>query len=203
MRFQMVFRACAACATLTAFSPCAFAMFDWNEPLSMKYERADRVKPAVSDAAVDCKIKLREVIDARRNKDTVGANYSLIYPNEAPTWHASIRSGDGAKWLRQGLETLPIVSRDQGTMNITVSMRMAQTWKANSNVHAHVALQAALETSSGIVTRRYHGLASKTSLAGITIYMTALNSAMGDALDALAADMDAACSGKALSPEPT
>ncbi|MBC7603566.1 MAG: hypothetical protein H7255_13020 [Ramlibacter sp.] len=168
----------------------------------MPFERASQTKSAAPGAAPRCKVKLGVVSDARRNKASIGAANSLIYPEEAPNWYASTPSGDVKKWLRDGLETLPVLWAEQGEVNVDVAILMAQVWRSY-RINSHVALQATFETPQGPVTRRYQGFGTKTNwVGGNQAIMSMMNAGLTDALDALAVDISAACSGLALTPAP-
>jgi hypothetical protein len=187
-----------------AFPAAAIALTE-TEPLSMVYEA-----PAAPRALSNCRMHVRGVEDLRRNRETLGA---AVHVNPAqggvPLAGASLLSGDGLKWTRgavQSLGTAGIQISDglppAGELAIDVGLRLAHAWMSGLNMHSHVVLQAAIALPGGEqLHKRYHGFATKLNWNnGNSEYMTTLNMAMSDALQAYAADLHNACSGKPVAP---
>jgi hypothetical protein len=203
-------RACRTVAAVLAALPLV-AVADDRLPMVYQAPAAPKPPPGAAIAPVaaapqttaGCSIALRKVEDVRRNKESVGAWMFVLeqVPTHAPVAGQSVLSGDGLKWLRSALQSLPglgVAVQDGGAARETdVQLRLAHVWVPGFNMTAHVVLEARLPVAQGPAFKRYHGFGTKLNWAGTNAeFMETLNLAMHDALKAMAQDLHALCAGR-------
>jgi hypothetical protein len=134
----------------------------------------------------------------------------LATASATPLLVQSVESGDTTRWTRSAVQSLERygfkvqdgpASTSAAASDIAVgfNLRLAQGWSAGLNLVSHVVLRASYQAATGVVTRDYHGMGTRTNWNnGTGEYMSVLNLGMEEALLAFARDASSACAGRAL-----
>jgi len=167
------------------------------QPLSMKYDATSHDVPPKRVKSA-CAIKLTPVVDARQNKETVGANY--IY--------RPLLSGDAGAWATSGMQNLKVfgftvdmaTDADRtGALSVASRITRAYTWQVGMKLYGTVVVKVDYQLPGGRTeSKTYRATGDKTNMWGADDeYMATLNYAFNNMLPKIAADLEKHCGGKA------
>lgn len=203
----------SAAALLFLLPLAALALTD-DEPLSMRYEvpvtSGSQPAAATPRLGEGCSLQVTQVEDLRRHPEFVGSvSFSLLGPLSTPLFTQSIRGADGRQWTTDAIQTLasqgfrphvgaaPSSASAPGNAVVSVGLKLAQTWSAGLNLLSHVVLRVRYQSGGVEQVRDYHGMGNKINWAnGNGEFMTTLNHAMTEALQAFANDAASVCAGR-------
>lgn len=184
--------AISACSIAHAQAPGA-AVPPKNEPLSMKYSAVTNDLP-FKTLPNACAVRLAPVVDARQNKDTLGANAGM-----------ALLSGDAGAWSTDGLRNLSTFGfkvedvksdvANNGVLTLEPQIIRAYTWQIGLKLFATVVVKMNYLKADGSVEHKtYRASGNKTNMWGANYeFMDALNYAFNNFLRDLATDVEQRC----------
>ncbi|WP_083253510.1 hypothetical protein [Pandoraea sp. ISTKB] len=199
------------CATATLLSATAFAATtpDANaaapaippgngEKVDMKYDALARENPIRTVPSGTCRVSIVPAIDARQNKETIGATLS-----------GALLADDVSPWMSEGLHHLQdygyAVSDIPDTaafptegIVIRASVTRAFTWQIGMKLFGMVAVKAEFINRDGVLeTKYYRAHGDKTNMWGANAeYVTTLNYGLNNMLPFIARDLQSLCKGE-------
>jgi len=165
------------------------------EPLKMEFE-----KPSVDDfeptSNVDnCKIAIAPVVDARRNRETLGQNGSKpLFSSEVDAW-----SNIGIASLKDyGYNVVSANNLDDSTFIIEPHMYRLYSWAVQGfRIYGAMAMTVKITAPNGkVLHKKYRGTGSTNNgWNGDGEYVQAMNAAYNIVIQRIADDLKPFCSG--------
>jgi len=169
--------------------------------VELKYEKAPAkrvqqttTKPRtapVSTPSYDCRVVVDAIVDARNNRQTLGANWAEpLLPSGLEPWLEQVRA----------LELANKTGAWAGGKQVQVKPRLTRLYSyvESMNIHGVIALDIEYWVDQTLVeTKKYRGLGSKTNMwNALSEYGTALNYAVHDMAPDVLTDIKAICGTK-------
>ncbi|VVE71870.1 hypothetical protein PAN31117_04197 [Pandoraea anapnoica] len=170
----------------------------FGEKVDMKYDALASENPIGLVQTGTCKVHIAPAVDARQNKETIGASGSgaLLADNVSP-------------WMSEGLGHLKDYGYDvadiadgapapaQG-VTIRTSVTRAYTWQIGLKLFSMVAVKAEFIDRNGVLeTKYYRAHGDKTNMWGANAeYVTTLNYGLNNMLPFIARDLQSLCRGE-------
>ena len=170
----------------------------WGVPVDMKYDAGANERAPVRYAAGTCPVHIVRAIDARQNRETIGADQ-----------HGALLASDLSPWLTAGLLQLRqygyAVQEDPADapaaadgVTVRPSVTRAYTWQIGLKIFGMVAVKAEFLDHNGVLQQKYyraHG--DKTNMVGADDeHVTTLNYALNNMLAFIADDLQSLCKGQ-------
>lgn len=182
-------------ALLCGLSLTAFADPEGHAKLDMKYDASVHEVPVESVKNL-CTIRIAPTIDARQNRETIGASmHGALLTGEVSAW-----ATDGLNNLREFGAKVEAADGDQAPANgilIKSSLTRAYTWQIGLKLFSMVALKVEFYNSNGLLEEKYyraHG--DKTNMWGAeSEYVTTMNYGINNMLPVMAHDLVSLCAG--------
>ncbi len=175
-------------AGLAAGSP-AFAA---PKPAQLTATFKDRDAPAGKPSG--CTVNFAEIVDERRSPDLVGVieRRAVRAPADVQAWMRAVLGG----LIARGVDVRFDSAAAPGTIPARFTLQTAWMQSTVSTYSASVVVRLQAEGSAGAaIDRSYRGRVARTSYwsGGTATLQSAVDGAFADALDAMAADLKAAC----------
>ncbi|WP_072617434.1 hypothetical protein [Pandoraea vervacti] len=170
----------------------------YGEKVDMKYDALATETPLRVVQTGTCRVHIVPAVDARQNKETIGASGS-----------GALLVEDVSPWMSEGLTHL----RDYGYVvseiadgapapaegvTIRTSVTRAFTWQIGLKLFSMVALKAEFLDRNGVLeTKYYRAHGDKTNMWGANAeYVTTLNYGLNNMLAFIARDLQSLCKGE-------
>lgn len=193
----MLCAATASAATPDA-APDAAIPAGFGEKADMKYDALAAENPIRAFQTGTCEVHLMPAVDARQNKETIGATIS-----------GALLADDVSPWMTEGLGHL----KDYGYavsdipagaptpaqgVTLRASVTRAFTWQIGLKLFSMVAVKAEFIDRNGVLeTKYYRAHGDKTNVWGANAeYVTTLNYGLNNMLPFIARDLQSLCKGE-------
>ena len=170
----------------------------WGVKVDMAYDANANERPPVKYAAGTCAVHVVKAVDARQNRETIGADQ-----------HGALLASDLSPWLTSGLMQLKqygyAVQQDADGapvspdgVTVRASVTRAYTWQIGMKIFGMVAVKAEYLDHNGVLQQKYyraHG--DKTNMVGADDeHVTTLNYGLNNMLAFVAKDLQSLCKGE-------
>ncbi|MFL9922624.1 hypothetical protein PQR62_00005 [Herbaspirillum lusitanum] len=193
---RMIMLVLAAAAGFQVQAQTAPAAPAGDQPLSMKYDAVANDIP-FAPLKNACAIRMLPVVDARPNKETLGANFG-----------AALLSGDAAAWSADALqnlsqfgfkvETIKVADGRPG-LTLLPQITRAYTWQIGVKLFGTVVVKVDyLKPDGSVESKTYRASGNKINMWGADYeFMTTLNYAFNNLLRTMASDVEKRCAKQA------
>ena len=170
----------------------------WGVKVDMAYDANASERPPVRYAAGTCPVHVVRAIDARQNRETIGADQ-----------HGALLANDLSPWMTSGLLQLKqygyaVQEAPDGApvaadgITVRTSVTRAYTWQIGLKIFGMVAVKAEFLDHNGVLQQKYyraHG--DKTNMVGADDeHVTTLNYGLNNMLAFIANDLQSLCKGE-------
>jgi hypothetical protein len=183
-------------------SPAVFAQTQQDQTIKMTYSAIDKENVPIEKLQIACPVLLAPLIDARLNKETIGA----------PFFGKSALVGPIESWMKDGLSELKTygasispsgsVATPAGKeIAMEVKITRAYTWQVGLKIFSTITTKMKYISAGGAIQEKsYRVLGDKTNMWGAqSELVTTLNYGLNNLLPTLAFDLQVVCNGGKLS----
>lgn len=184
----------AACAATTSTAEPE----GWGVKVDMNYDAGANERAPVRYAAGTCPVHVVRAVDARQNRETIGADQ-----------HGALLANDLSPWLTAGLLQLKqygyTVQEDPADaplaaegVTVRASVTRAYTWQIGLKIFGMVAVKAEFLDHNGVLQQKnYRAHGDKTNMVGADDeHVTTLNYGLNNMLAFIANDLQSLCKGQ-------
>lgn len=191
----------AGCLGVVSAAPAIAAAAPAVPMLELRYDWADRETGDPQRVAQACPVAVLPPVDARQNKETVGAYIG-----------GPLLSGDMGPWVNDGLGALkqygltvrnePVGATPADAVAVRFTLVRAYTWHVGLKIFSMVAVKASFTDRNGAVQEKhYRAHGDKTNMWGAASeYVTTLNYGLNNMLPVIAKDVESLCQGGRIDP---